>query len=108
MHDTDLKFLVQRSPIHGRGLFATRTIRKGEAIGRYDGPEVSEDGDHVLWVYDEDEEREYGIEGRNELRFVNHSGRPNANFDGRVLLALRRIRRGEEITHHYGKDWLDV
>jgi len=102
------KTRVLESPIHGRGLFATERIRKGERIGRYEGPIAEQDGDHVLWIYDEDEEREYGIDGRNELRFVNHSSVPNANFDGDVLQALRTIRPGDEITHDYGDDWTDV
>ena len=41
-------------------------------------------------------------------RFVNHSRRPNANFDGEELVALRPILLGEEITHNYGEDWGDV
>ena len=98
------------STIHGLGLFAARRIRKGEVIGRYEGPEVTveEDGDHVLWIYDEDEDREYGINGQTETRFVNHSRSPNANFEGEELTALTTIRPGEEITHDYGEAWSDL
>ena len=104
------KIEVRKSPIHGRGLFAIQPIKKGEKIGRYEGPTVTEDedGDHVLWVWDEDEDREYGIDGKNELRYVNHSRRPNANFEGEILEALRPIRPGDEITHDYGQAWAEV
>ncbi len=101
---------VKQSPIHGMGLFAQATIEEGSTIGLYEGNEVQpgEDGEHVLWIYDEDEEREYGIDGRNETRFVNHSSSANANFDGEELVALRTISAGEEITHDYGEAWSDL
>ncbi len=99
------KVRIAPSSIHGLGLFAARKIRKGEAIGVYSGPEVEHDGDHVLWIYDENEEREYAIEGTSETRYVNHSRRPNAYFDGEQLESIRPITQGEEITHDYGEAW---
>jgi SET domain-containing protein len=102
---------IRESGIHGLGLFATRRLRKGEVIGVYDGPRVldeEDDGDHVLWIYDEEEDLEYGIDGQNETRFVNHSRRPNACFEGAELVALTTIREGEEITHDYGEAWSDI
>jgi len=102
------KVCVRSSSIHGRGLFACRRIAKGERIGRYEGPIVDRDGDHVLWVYDETSGREVGICGQNELRYVNHSPRPNACFYGDELEALRTIQIGDEITHDYGWEWAGV
>jgi SET domain-containing protein len=101
---------IKESGIHGLGLFARRMLRKGTIIGIYRGVEVApgEDGDHVLWIYDENEEREYGIDGDNETRFVNHSRSSNAHFDGERLIAQRTIRSGEEITHDYGEAWADL
>ncbi len=46
-----------------------------------------------------------GYEGLGRLRFVNYSRRPNAEFRGRDLYALRKIRPGDEITVEYGMDW---
>lgn len=99
--------VVGESPIHGRGLFAARVIEAGERIGTYSGPRSSAIDTYVLWVEDE-QGNEYGIEGRNDLRFVNHSAEPNAVFEGLELHALRRIEPGEEITHHYGEEWDDL
>jgi SET domain-containing protein len=98
---------VRESRIHGKGLFACERIARGAYIGRYEGPVVAEDGPHVLWV-SPDEGDEYGIDGRNEMRFVNHSVKPNAAFYEDELYATRAIAAGEEITHHYGDDWDDV
>jgi len=98
---------VRPSRIHGRGLFALRRIAEGDAIGTYEGPRTQRVDDHVLWIYDE-AGNEYGIDGRNELRFVNHSRRPNAVFEEAELVALRDIEPGEELTHDYGEDWADL
>lgn len=100
---------VRKSGIHGKGLFATRKIAKDAVIGIYEGPKVfkdSEDGDHVLWMED-DNGKVYGVDGKNELRYVNHSIKANVVFEGEELIALRDIKKGEELTHHYGDDWLD-
>jgi uncharacterized protein len=102
---------VRESGIHGLGLFARKNLRKGSTVGFYRGEKVTsmkDDGDHVLWIYDEDEDEEYGINGENETRFVNHSKRANANFNGEELIALRTIKEGEEITHDYGEAWSDL
>ncbi len=98
--------VVKESGIHGRGLFSAKRIPKGALLGLYDGPRTRRDGRYVLWVEDDDG-NPVGINGRNELRFVNHSQRPNAEFRGEELFALRVIRPGEEITHHYGEEWDD-
>ena len=105
--NTNPKVEIKSSLIHGLGLFAARPLREGEVIGLYQGPEVEYDGDHVLWIYDEDQEREYGIDGTCETRYVNHCRQPNAYFNGEVLEALRVIKAGEEITHNYGEAWAD-
>jgi SET domain-containing protein len=99
--------VVKPSRIHGMGLFADQVIEADTLIGVYEGPWVFSDDDntdHVLWVEDDDG-RVYGIDGRNEMRFVNHHVDANAGFFGEELYALRRIEPGEEITHHYGDDW---
>lgn len=95
---------IKSSAIHGRGLFAAGVIDRGSRIGEYRGPPTSRNGAYVLWITEEDG-TVHGIAGKNRLRFVNHSRRPNAAFDGSELRARRRIRPGEEITVDYGPDW---
>lgn len=102
------KVSIRPSTIHGLGLFAERDFEVDDVIGLYEGPEVDFVGDHVLWIYDEDEDREYGIDGQSETRYVNHSSKPNAYFNGEVLEAIRPIEKGEEITHDYGEAWEDI
>ena len=102
------KLEVRKSPIHGSGVFAVECISAGEQIGTYLGEITEEDDTYVLWVTDEDG-KEYGINGTNDLKFLNHSFAPNAEFDGDILYAMTDIQPGEEITFHYGEifaQWL--
>ena len=88
---------VARSAIHGRGLFATRRIRKGELIGRLEGKPTRRDGAYVLWLTDTE-----GFRVTNAMRFINHSDNPNAAYyDDLEVVAVRAIEPGEEITHDY-------
>ena len=98
---------VRVSPVHGRGVFACGRLRSGGYIGSFEGRPTKRDGMYVLWVLDEDD-REIGIEGRNELRFLNHSSRPNAEFLGLDLHATRNIQPGREVMIDYGEAWEDV
>lgn len=98
---------VRQSVIHGRGVFAKTTIRKGARIGTYEGAVTLRDGTHVLWVPMENG-KYLGVDGRNALRYMNHSSSPNANVDGVEVFAVQTIRRGAEVTFHYGDEWEDV
>jgi len=98
---------VKKSRIHGKGLFAAQTIKKGEHIGTYKGPRAKRNGTYVLWVPDA-KGKYYGISGRNDLRYLNHSSKPNAEFEGPELFATKKIRKGTEITFHYGDEWEGV
>ena len=108
---------VLDSPIHGRGVFAARNIRKGETIIEYRGrrttwDEASEtDGDDddpyhtFLFSLDDGRVIDAGVRG-NAARFINHSCAPNCETfeddDGRVYIAARRpIRAGEELSYDY-------
>jgi SET domain-containing protein len=105
------------SPIHGRGVFAARTIRKGETIIEYRGrrttwEEASEaDGDDgdpyhtFLFSLDDGRVIDAGVRG-NAARFINHSCAPNCETyeddRGRVFIEARRtIREGEELSYDY-------
>jgi SET domain-containing protein len=88
------------SEIHGTGLFAKKSIRKGDYIGTFEGPEAKRNGSHVLWVYDDDDSV-VGRSGKNLLRYLNHSVPGNAEFDGFDLYALTDINPHDEITFDY-------
>jgi SET domain-containing protein len=98
---------VGRSLIQGRGVFAAQRFRPGAPIGTFEGRPTRTDGTYVLWLVDDDGSQT-GIRGSNELRFLNHSSNPNAEFEGLELVALRNIQPGCEITLDYGEAWRDV
>ncbi len=97
------RLFVDRSPIHGRGLFARTDIPKGEYLGTYDGATVRKNGMHVLWVEDKPD-KWLGRDGKNMLRYLNHNRKPNAEFDEYDLYSMKKIRAGKEITFDYGED----
>lgn len=96
-----VEIYVADSDIHGRGLFAGRRIRAGTVIGWLRVKPARRNGAYVLWL---DETR--GVEVTCDLKYINHSDRPNAcYYDDLSVVALRDIEPGEEITHDYGTDW---
>jgi SET domain-containing protein len=100
-------FYVDESGIHGKGLFARVTLKKGSYLGTYKGPErtdIDNSGPHVLWVETEGGSW-LGRDGRNWLRYLNHSTKPCAEFDGFDLFALKNIKPGMELTINYGEEF---
>jgi SET domain-containing protein len=114
-------FEVRRSRIHGSGVYATRTIRKGTRIVEYLGDRISheaaderyetkgqDDGHTFLFVVNDEVVIDAGV-GGNDARFINHSCDPNCETvieGGRVFIeAVRTIRPGEELGYEYGLTW---
>lgn len=106
-HSNDALFHVLDSGIHGKGLFAAAQIPGDTLIITIEGRATKRDGTYVIWSED-GAGTPQGLRITNDARFVNHSTKPNAAFFGEELWSLRRIRKGEELTHHYGSDWNDV
>jgi len=103
-HSENHRVYVARSTIHGQGLYAAKDLPGGQLIGVYDGPEVEEDGMHVLWIEDEPGGEWIGYDGQNEMRYMNHSAQPNAEMDGLNCYAIADIPPHTEITIDYGWD----
>ncbi|WP_455209700.1 SET domain-containing protein [Kaarinaea lacus] len=95
--------VVKQSKIHGNGLFAKTNIKAGEIIGEVKGKPTKKDGPYVLWM----DNAKQGFEVSCILKYINHNQKANAcYYDDLTVVALRDIRKGEEITHNYGEDWL--
>ena len=111
-------FEVRKSAIHGRGVFATRAIRKGKKLIEYTG-------ERITW---EEAERRYpvdpipyhtflfeigdgsecldAVKERTAAKWLNHSCKPNCEAeedeDERVFIRARRnIEPGEELVYDY-------
>jgi SET domain-containing protein len=112
-----IPFEIRRSPIAGRGAFATRRIRRGQRIIEYVGERIT-DGEATRRYDDESMARHHtflfeiddntfidaAIKG-NEARFINHSCDPNCEAvdeDGQIFIeAVRNIQPGVELTYDY-------
>lgn len=94
---------VKKSKIHGQGLFARKDIRAGDVIGEVKGKPTKVDGPYVLWLNN----AKQGFEVSCILRYINHHQEANAcYYDDLTVVALKDIKKGEEITHNYGEDWV--
>ena len=110
-------YSVRNSAIHGRGVFAARTIRKGACIIEYRGQRVSwpdalerpdsdPDNPYHTFFFSLDDGRviDAAVRG-NAARWINHSCAPNCEAvieDDRIwIYALRTIREGEELLYDY-------
>ena len=111
-------YVVRHSPIHGRGVFAARTIRKGADIIEYRGRRVSAEQADALpdsdpgnpfhtFLFELNDGRviDAAVRG-NAARWINHSCQPNCvpyeDDEGRVFIeAKRTIRAGEELSYDY-------
>jgi len=94
---------VSESKIHGTGLFASRDIKKGELIGEFKCKPTNKDGPHVLWI---EENRGYKV--LDDFKYINHSNNANAAYyDDFTIMSIKKIKKGDEITHYYGEDWGD-
>lgn len=111
-------FVVRGSRIHGRGVFAARSIAAGTRIVEYKGERITTeeamrrhgrdpDNPHHTFFFSLDDGRMIdGDAGGNNARWINHACEPNCEAreeNGRVFIyALRDIRPGEELGYDYG------
>ena len=111
-------YRVRNSAIHGRGVFAARTIRKGALIVEYRGlrttweavnelPDSDPDHPEHTFIFEISDGKviDGGRRG-NAARWINHSCAPNCKSfeddEGRVFIEARRIiPAGEELTYDY-------
>ena len=108
------KVFVDRSAIHGDGLFAGEKIRQGRRIIEYKGERIpsgegttrSRDDEDLTYIFTLNDK--YDVDGAvngNEARFANHSCNGNTYVDiirNRIwLIAEQDIDEGDEITFDY-------
>ena len=88
---------VKKSKIHGKGLFSTEKISKGIVLGTCKTKKTKKTNMYTLWV--DDKPRDITC----DFKYINHSKKPNvAYYDDYTVVALKKIKRGEELTHDYG------
>lgn len=105
---------IGRSEIHGVGVIAIRDIPKGTKLHCYSNqrewlegipedtlPEIRK---LILERYPKAEQELHIYAHPNDdarlISFMNHSDNPN--YDNETDTTLREIKKGEEVTEHYG------
>jgi SET domain-containing protein len=106
-----VKTYLDKSPIHGIGVFARESIPKGKKIWRfvfgfdryYSRKQLAK-----LPKAAKEHIRLHGFQWKNEIllsmdydTFMNHSENPNTYFHNGYVVARCNIRKGAEITNDY-------
>ncbi len=111
-------YRVQRSAVHGNGVFARRDIAVSERVIEYRGREISWDEalaraaaqggphNHTFFFSLANGNVIDGGDGGNAARFINHSCEPNCEAieheNGRIFIyALHDIKAGDELSYSY-------
>lgn len=118
-------WLVKRSSIHNRGIFAKADIPNDTPIIEYVGEKITKaesrrrgdalmekskkTGGAAVYVFTLNQRHDIdGARGYNPARYINHSCDPNCEayiMRGRIwIYSLRDIKAGEELTYNYGFD----
>lgn len=124
---------VRNSAIHGKGVFAACDIPKGTRIIEYVGEKISKDeaqaranvqeeiakgntDEGAVYIFEINDN--FDLDGNveyNTARLINHFCSPNCESEqdesDRIwIIALRDIKKGEELGYNYGYDvenWQD-
>ena len=113
--DTYRPSVVVKRSSAGLGLFADEAIKKETLVIEYTGERITQEeankrgGKYLFEVTDN-----LVIDGKgrgNTARYINHACKPNCEAehdeeDDRIYIrACKNIKKGEEITYHYGKEY---
>jgi len=101
---------VLSSSIHGKGLFASRDIKKGTVIGVCETRPIQptqKNGPYTMALGDGSR-----VDVTCRLKYINHSKNPNVAYINRkkdrgksTVQAMSDISAGEELVHDYGDIW---
>ena len=118
-------YIVRRSDIHNKGIFARRDIPDDTRIIEYVGERITKaesqrradrliekskkTGCAAVYIFELNKRTDIdGAMTWNPARLINHSCDPNCEayiIRGKVwIYSLRKIARGEELTYNYGFD----
>ena len=104
--------IVKNTPKYGKGVFASKTIKKDTLLIVFGGYVLTRKEEEKLPVEIRDIairiEKDFvlGVIDKSQLcstDYVNHNCEANAGIKGQIsLIAMRDMKKGEEITFDYG------
>lgn len=114
---TRRRFVVRKSSIHGRGVYALAHIPKGSRLIEYTGERISheaaddrygeeqENSPHTMLFTVDDATVIDATHRGSSARWFNHSCAPNCEANeenGRIFIeTIRAVRPGDELTYDY-------
>lgn len=102
------KVITKKSKIHGKGIFANKSFKKGKVVLHWDISNLlTKEAFNKL-----SEKNKYYVNKTNGKliimqepeKYVNHSCSPNTKIKDFCDVAIKNIKKGEEITSNYAKD----
>jgi len=98
--------IIKKSKIHGKGVFAGRDFKKGEIVLAWKPKPVRKSEVDKFPIKKKNRtmhiKRKYYLMQSPE-RYVNHSCEANTKIKDMADVAIRDIKKGEEITSQYKK-----
>ena len=98
--------IVKKPKIHGKGVFAKRDFKRGEAVIKWDVSDKI-----TKREYDSAKDKTYlskigkiYLRMKSPAKYVNHSCQANTRVKNFCDVAKRDIKKGEEITGNYNED----
>lgn len=107
---------VDRSLVHGKGLFAVAPFNEGDIITKIVGEfidanecERRENEENNVYIFYKNDDEYIDVSNNTFLKYINHSCDYNCDVDedengNLVLYAASTIKPGEELTIDYGYD----
>jgi len=99
--------IVKKSKINKKGVFAARDFKKGEVVLKWN-PKILEKSEvqklkdsQKHYLYENSKDKYFLMQSPE--KFVNHSCEANTQVKNSCDVAVRDIKKGEEITSDYGK-----
>ena len=106
------KIIIKKSGINRKGVFATRDIKKGETVIVEEPKKIIKKEDIKKLSKDNQNHTTPAGDGRYIVmgvpeRYINHSCSPNTYVSKKKDIALKNIKKGEEITSDYAINGID-
>lgn len=99
--------VIKKSRINKKGVFAAQNFKRGEVVLKWNPKiltksEVDKLPKSRKHDVDKITENKYVLQSPPE-RFMNHSCEPNTRVKNHSDVAIKNIKKGEEITSDYGE-----
>lgn len=99
-----MDIIVKKSKIKGRGVFAKRDFKKGEIVLKWNPEILTKQEAGKLTT----KQKHYLYQGENKYflmqppeKYVNHSCDANTMAKNKSDIAIKNIKKGEEVTSRY-------